>query len=155
MPRLCFPSLIELACSESPVTEWGSSQFPWPPSPSPVRSDWHAAAIQYLPCTRGDFYTWDSYLVWFSSLQKQKDNERKPCYSKRSRKNLFLIILKDMCLLCRSLKRCSPVILCNSRVFLCAGLVRSMQEAQWKGLRKECLGASRDTQMISRDICKG
>lgn len=75
MPCAYFPSHIDLACSKLPLTARVSSQFPWPPPPSPVRSDWQRRS-NIWPTQEAIlrwFYTWDSYSVLFSSSQRDRE----------------------------------------------------------------------------------
>lgn len=158
---------IDLAYSRLPPTVRVTSQFPWPPPPSPVRSDrlWRSNIWPTREAIQRWFYTWDSYSVLFSSLQRETENERKLVTpkgggNKRTWKLesvllFFLCVpvsstLKDVCLFCQSAET-SVYLFLSTSVCLCA----SGGSSEDGGLRVACLGASRDTWVICRDVCKG
>lgn len=120
------------------------SQFPWPPLPSPVRSDWQRRSNIWptWEAIQRWFYTWVSYAVLFSSFQIDREEQRmkESLWRRRRRKEknletrecaslsfFFLCLcvpvsstLKDVCLFCQSAETSVDLFF---SVCLCAGLV--------------------------------
>lgn len=174
MPCAYFPSHIDLACSKLPLTARVSSQFPWPPPPSPVRSDWQRRS-NIWPTQEAIlrwFYTWDSYSVLFSSSQRDRELKKEGGGKKKNMETRERVLRLFFCafLFQSTSKECVLVLSVSREVFICVfffffehnfcllvcwACVSSAGVARTKGIRVACTGGSRETRVICKGFCKG
>lgn len=165
-----FQSHIDPAYSQLPLTVRVSSQFPWPPPPSPARSDWQRQSniwstreeilhlrqllgVNFILAERERERQRMKESLWRQRRQKEKNLETRECASLLFVRCCFINVEGRVLVLSVSRDECSADFKHSFCLFVCWACVASAGLAR---TRDACSGASRDTRVTCREeVCKG